>query len=251
MRRVHATLHRALRDAVRWNLIGRNPADAADPPRAVGCAGAVVNVWSIADIKTFLTQRAGGPATTPCGFFSSPPACAGERPWDSAGRTSILRPIPSPFARLGCSSATRPSSPRPRPKKDGAWWLLIRRPLPLLRTCGPGAKKTARAREERSSRGISSLPTSRGSPFTRNGLTRLFRKASKKAGVPEIRLHDLRHTYASVALSAGVHPKVVSERLGHANIGITLDTYSHCLPALSEEAACRVAALVVPGSERE
>ena len=44
----------------------------------------------------------------------------------------------------------------------------------------------------------------------------------------------------------GIHPKVVSERLGHANIGITLDCYSHCLPALSEEAACRVAALVVP-----
>jgi integrase len=43
-----------------------------------------------------------------------------------------------------------------------------------------------------------------------------------------------------------VHPKIVSERLGHANIGITLDCYSHCLPALSEEAACRVAALLVP-----
>jgi len=69
--------------------------------------------------------------------------------------------------------------------------------------------------------------------------------ATKRAGVPEIRLHDLRHTHASLALAAGVHPKVVSERLGHANIGITLDTYSHCLPALSEEAACRVAALVV------
>src|SRR5450759_3319230 len=57
VRRVHATLHRALRDAVRWNLIGRNPADAADPPRAVGCAGAQVNVWSIADLKKFLASE--------------------------------------------------------------------------------------------------------------------------------------------------------------------------------------------------
>jgi hypothetical protein len=63
--------------------------------------------------------------------------------------------------------------------------------------------------------------------------------------VPVIRLHDLRHTHASLALSAGVHPKIVSERLGHANIGITLDTYSHCLPALSAEAACKVASLAV------
>ena len=76
---------------------------------------------------------------------------------------------------------------------------------------------------------------------------RLSPASTKKAALPRIRLHDLRHTYATLALGAGVHPKIVSERLGHANIGITLDCYSHCLPALSEEAACRVAALVVPG----
>ena len=85
----------------------------------------------------------------------------------------------------------------------------------------------------------------RGEPLHPARATRLFQVAAKKAGVPKIRLHDLRHTHASLALSVGVHPKIVSERLGHANIGITLDTYSHCLPALSEEAACRVAALVV------
>ena len=77
-------------------------------------------------------------------------------------------------------------------------------------------------------------------------MSKLFAQAAKNAGLPHIRLHDLRHTYATLALGAGVHPKIVSERLGHANIGITLDSYSHCLPALSEEAACRVAALVLP-----
>ena len=87
--------------------------------------------------------------------------------------------------------------------------------------------------------------TDKGEPLHPERVSRLFRLASKKAVVPPIRLHDLRHTHATLALSAGVHPKIVSERLGHANIGITLDTYSHCLPALSEEAACRVAALVV------
>ena len=68
--------------------------------------------------------------------------------------------------------------------------------------------------------------------------------AAKKAGVPEIRLHDLRHTHATLALCAGVHPKIVSERLGHANIGITLDTYSHAIPAIQEEAAVKIAGLV-------
>jgi integrase len=58
----------------------------------------------------------------------------------------------------------------------------------------------------------------------------------KKAGL-NVRLHDLRHTHASLMLKAGVHAKVVSERLGHANIAITLDTYSHVLPGLQEAAA--------------
>jgi hypothetical protein len=60
---------------------------------------------------------------------------------------------------------------------------------------------------------------------------------------PPIRLHDLRHGWATLALQAGVHPKVVQERLGHANIGITLDTYSHVVPGLHEDAAEQVAAL--------
>ena len=54
-----------------------------------------------------------------------------------------------------------------------------------------------------------------------------------------IRLHDLGHTHASLMLKQGVHPKIVSERLGHSNIGITLDTYSHVLPRLQEAAALR------------
>ena len=57
------------------------------------------------------------------------------------------------------------------------------------------------------------------------------------SGVPTIRLHDVRHTHATLALRAGVHPKIVSERLGHATVSITLDTYSHVLPSLQEEAA--------------
>lgn len=63
----------------------------------------------------------------------------------------------------------------------------------------------------------------------------------------KIRLHDLRHTHATLALRAGVHPKVVQERLGHGTISITLDVYSHAIPAMQEEAADRVAALVGQG----
>ena len=70
-----------------------------------------------------------------------------------------------------------------------------------------------------------------------------------RAGLPRIRFHDLRHTHASLALAAGVHPKVVSERLGHADIALTLNTYSHAIPALQETAASVVANLVLGTTE--
>jgi len=70
-----------------------------------------------------------------------------------------------------------------------------------------------------------------------NAVTLAFRRIIKRAGLRDIRIHDLRHTHATLMLKAGVHPKVVSERLGHANIGITLDIYSHVLPGLQEAAA--------------
>lgn len=60
-----------------------------------------------------------------------------------------------------------------------------------------------------------------------------------KAGVKAIRLHDARHTHASLMLKQGIHPKVVQERLGHSTISITLDTYSHVAPGLQEAAAKR------------
>jgi len=76
-----------------------------------------------------------------------------------------------------------------------------------------------------------------GSPINPNAITLAFRRIIKRAGLKDIRIHDLRHTHATLMLKAGIHPKVVSERLGHANIGITLDIYSHVLPGLQEAAA--------------
>ena len=85
-----------------------------------------------------------------------------------------------------------------------------------------------------------------GRPLHPDHVSKRFDRVVRSSGLPRIRFHDLRHTYATLALQADVHPKVVSERLGHANISITLDTYSHAIPALDEEAARRVAELVFP-----
>ena len=61
-----------------------------------------------------------------------------------------------------------------------------------------------------------------------------------EAGVPKIRIHDLRHSHATHLLSSNVHPKVASERLGHSKVGIRLDLYSHVIPGMQEDAAAIV-----------
>ncbi|MGH2706925.1 MAG: site-specific integrase [Actinomycetota bacterium] len=88
-----------------------------------------------------------------------------------------------------------------------------------------------------------------GNPMHPHFFSDCFERLAKAAGLPKIRLHDLRHSYASAVLVAGVPAKVVSERMGHAVIAITLDTYTHTLPGLDELAATTVARLILGGSE--
>jgi integrase len=83
-----------------------------------------------------------------------------------------------------------------------------------------------------------------GTPIHPDSFSDFFWRHVAAAKLPRIRFHDLRHTHATLALAAGVHPKVVSERLGHASVAFTLDTYSHAIPAMQETAAELVASLV-------
>ncbi|MGO0058594.1 tyrosine-type recombinase/integrase [Brevibacillus fluminis] len=75
-----------------------------------------------------------------------------------------------------------------------------------------------------------------GQPYSATPVRRKFRSILEKAGLPDVRIHDLRHTVATLLLEQGVHPKVVSELLGHANIGVTLDRYSHVSMTMQKEA---------------
>ena len=84
-----------------------------------------------------------------------------------------------------------------------------------------------------------------GTPLDPSTVSHAFNKVIRRAGLPHIRLHDLRHTHASLLLQAGTHPKVVQERLGHSSIRVTLDTYSHVVGGLQEVAAQRFDDLLV------
>ena len=91
--------------------------------------------------------------------------------------------------------------------------------------------------------------TPEGNPLRPNTITRAWTMLAVRAGLKPIRLHDARHTHASLMLKQGVHPKIVQERLGHASIQMTLDTYSHVAPGLQEAAANRFDDLVIPKHE--
>ena len=86
-----------------------------------------------------------------------------------------------------------------------------------------------------------------GAPLDPEKVTKEFSKVTHQAGMKGVRLHDLRHSHASLMLKAGVQPKVISERLGHSSISTTMDIYGHVLPGLQEDAVRRLSTLLNQG----
>lgn len=84
------------------------------------------------------------------------------------------------------------------------------------------------------------FPLPDGTPWPPDSLTASFKHLVKKLGIKGIRFHDLRHSHASQLLKANVHPKIVSERLGHSSIAITMDTYSHITEGIQREAVQKI-----------
>ncbi|MCY4661744.1 MAG: tyrosine-type recombinase/integrase [Acidobacteria bacterium] len=86
--------------------------------------------------------------------------------------------------------------------------------------------------------------TPTGTPLDGRNVTRRFKTILRRAGLPDIRYHDLRHTAATLLLAQGVDPRTIMETLGHSEIGMTLNTYAHVVPALQREAAAKMDALL-------
>jgi integrase len=88
-----------------------------------------------------------------------------------------------------------------------------------------------------------------GSPLNPDYFSQYFDRTVARLALPRIRLHDLRHTHATLGLAAGIYPKVMSERLGHATVAFTQDVYMHTIPRLEEEAADQMASLIFAEEE--
>jgi integrase len=89
-----------------------------------------------------------------------------------------------------------------------------------------------------------------GRPLHPENIANWFEQHTKSAGLPRIRLHDVRHSYATAALKAGISAKVISERLGHASVAFTLQTYSHVIPGMDKDAAATVADLILTSTQK-
>lgn len=230
----HRCLKEALSQAVGWGLLARNPADGASAPRA---ESREIHPLTGDEVSRFLASSAGSPEhplwTVAIATGMRQGELLGLRWQDVDLEEKRLRVVQTIGRVRGQGIVFK------RPKTKGS-----RRVVML-------ADEAARAlREQRRLQNIDRLqvanlwedhdlvfPRAFGRPQDGAHLTRRLHRALKQAGVADVRFHDLRHTCATLLLGAGTHPKVVSEMLGHANIGITLDTYSHYIPALHTAAA--------------
>lgn len=246
VRYTHTIVHRALRDAVRWGKLPRNPADMADPPKS---RTPEMKTWQTDELRRFLTSVEGDRLYAAWLLVATTGLRRGELlglRWSDldfqAGRAAIRQTLSSVGGKVTFSTPKTTKSRRSiavdsatlaalrhhrdAQNKERVTWEEVYRDLDL-----------AFCRED-------------GTPLRPDTITRRFHDLSRRAGVPVVRLHDVRHTYASIGLAAGTHPKVMAERLGHATVGITLDTYSHVAPALARQAADDLAALIL-GPERK
>ena len=248
VRYLHAIVRRALSDARRWGLVVRNVADQADPPRPDRNREAM-RVWSAEQVRSFLEHVRGDRLYALWLLLATTGMRRGEAcglSWDDidlgAARIAVRRNLTAVRGRgqdrVASWSEPKTSKSRRSVAIDTATAETLRAhrkfQLEERLAAGPAYVELGLAfcRED-------------GSELDPDWVSKRFERLVVAAGVPRIRLHDLRHTHATLALQAGVHVKVVSERLGHATVGMTLDTYSHVIPALGEDAAAKVAALML------
>lgn len=232
----HRVLSQALNQAVRWQLIARNPAHAVRPPRVMADELIVPDEATIeALLVATQSTRYFGPVLLAYTTGLRRGEIFGLR-WEDvdlvAGDLRVRRSL----------QQTRGGLEFKQPKTASGRRRIT---LPTITRGLLATHRTSQKRWRLKAGPVYDdqdlvFPREDGTPWPPNAFTSAFRNFLSRAGRPRLRFHDLRHAHATVLLRAGVHPKVVSERLGHAKVGITLDVYSHVLPALQDESAERI-----------
>jgi integrase/predicted RNA-binding Zn-ribbon protein involved in translation (DUF1610 family) len=244
VRRVHAVLHRACHDAVRWGRLTVNPVDAADPPKASAEHSDRLPVWTAEQLSAFLASVADDRLFALWRLLAMTGMRRGEAlglAWEDLdmekGRLTIRR------AWVPVNGVAQMSEPKTRRGRR----TIALDPVTLAALQGHAARQADEQRHWDATRGGAGFvfTGTDGQPLQPWAVSKAFRDRAKAAMLPPIPLHGLRHSYATLALSSGVNPRIVSARLGHATVALTLDVYSHVLPQADQEAADKIAELLV------
>ena len=245
---IHVTLHKALKNAVKLGMIGRNPADAVEPPRPQHHEMQTMNE---SDIHIFLELA----KSTPYYALFYLALFTGMR------RSELLALRWCDVDLLLCQlSVTRTIHQLhngdiifQQTKTDKSRRMVSLSPSTAI------VLREHRELQEKMRQSLGLTLTDEdlvfcqidGKPLLPDSITHAWMKLARRTGMKGIRLHDARHTHASLMLKQGIHPKIVQERLGHSSIQITLDTYSHVAPGLQQAAANRFDDIVLPNPVAE
>jgi len=236
---IHRVFKHGLAQAVRWEMLSRNPADAVDPPkgerlemRALDTAGAAALLEAVRPLRLFVPAM----LALTCGMRRGEICALRWRSVDLAN---------AQIAVVGSVEQTRQAIRDKAPKNGRARAVA----MTTLAVDELRRHKVSQAEELlrfgiRQSDDIYVVAQADGRPLKPNSLTHEFARFIAGTTLPRVRFHDLRHSHATHLLASGVHPKIAQERLGHSSIAITLDLYSHVLPGMQEDAASRVDAVL-------
>lgn len=229
----HRVLSEALTHAVKWGLVARNVANAVDPPKPTRVEMKALD----ADGVRRLLEAAQGTPYHPMMHLAI---------YTGMRRSEILG---LRWMDVDFNMATVSVAQALHRLRDGR--IVFQEPKRQSRRLldlGPTAVLALRAHRERQEANLAMLGVDLadgdlvfskpdGSPTLPDTLSHAFTRIATRSGLGGVRLHDSRHTHATLMLRQGVHPKVVQERLGHSTISVTLDTYSHVTPGLQRAAA--------------
>lgn len=240
---IHITLNAALNAAVDEGLIAVNPARRAKAPRPGRRNVAELHTWTDAELRTFLESAAGDRLASLWRLLAATGMRRGEAlglKWSdvdlAGGRVSIQRARVTVGYEV-CEAPPKTEQSRRVVTMDAGTVATLK--------AWKAQQAAERLKWGAAWQGGAWLFTREdGEPMHPDRVTKLFGDAVAGVDVPRIRLHDLRHTSATLALAAGLHPKVVQERLGHATISQTMDTYSHTTQPMHDDAAAKLGAII-------
>ena len=239
IRYMDSVLRSAMRQAIRWRLMAEDPTNGAQLPRQ---RRRELRVLTAEQSRRFLEaamQTAYGPVFAVALTTASRPSEYLALKWQDInwerGTVSVARTLEK--VRGGWRFAETKRNRSRRVIRLQEWVFELLKDL-------SAKTSTKSACNGWSSAGDLIFTTPSARPIHADELAKTFKSIMKNVGLPVIRLYDLHHTGATLALAAGVPPKVVSEQLGHASSAFTLDIYSHALPHMQEEAAVKVEAIL-------